>query len=133
MTRLLRWVEQQLCAHVSVLTVCSLLGLAHVYESAELEHNCLKFMKVSTRVSRPYKCYTASTHRWPHGFRDSLPLTPYLLTYFTCMKTNANAVVQRPEFATLANAALVKFHMFCAGVEGADEAGKKRKREATSE
>ena len=49
------------------------------------------------------------------------------------MQTNANAVVQRPEFATLANAALVKFHMFCAGVEGADEAGKKRKREGTSE
>ena len=78
-------------------------------------------MSYNTRLAR------SRATRLPH------PLTPYLRTYFTHMKTNANAVVQRPEFATLANAALVKFHMFCAGVEGADEAGKKRKREGTSE
>ena len=63
------------------------LGLAHVYESPELEHNCLKFMQA-----------------------------------------NAAAVVQRQEFADLAPEALVKYNMFCAGIEPAEAAGRKRKR-----
>jgi hypothetical protein len=63
------------------------LGLAHVYESPELEHNCLKFMQA-----------------------------------------NAAAVVQRQEFAGLAPEALVKYNMFCAGIEPAEAAGRKRKR-----
>ena len=40
------------------------------------------------------------------------------------------AVVQRPEFAGLAPDALVKYNMFCAGVEPADAHGRKRKRDA---
>ena len=63
------------------------LGLAHVYESPELEHNCLKFMQA-----------------------------------------NAAAVVQHQEFAGLAPEALVKYNMFCAGIEPAEAAGRKRKR-----
>ena len=63
------------------------LGLAHVYELPELEHNCLKYMQA-----------------------------------------NAPAVVQRQEFAGLAPEALVKYNMFCAGIEPAEAAGRKRKR-----
>ena len=85
MTRLLRWSEQQLCKHVVEETVCSLLSLAHVYGSPELEHSCLRFVKA-----------------------------------------NMAAVVQRPDFASLAPALLVKSSMFCAGVGAAP--GGKRKR-----
>ena len=85
-TRLLRWSEQQLCRHICDETVCSLLGLAHVYGSPELEHHCLRFVKA-----------------------------------------NMAAVLQRPEFACLAPALLVKSSMFCAGVEAGDEPRRKRK------
>ena len=85
MTRLLRWSEQQLCKHVGDETVCSLLGLAHVYSSPELEHSCLRFVKA-----------------------------------------NMAAVVQRPDFASLAPALLVKYSMFCAGV-GAAASGKRKR------
>ena len=86
-TRLLRWSEQQLCKHIGDETVCSLLALAHVYGSPELEHSCLRYVKA-----------------------------------------NMAAVVQRPDFASLAPAVLVKSSMFCAGVGAA--AGGKRKRAA---
>ena len=44
------------------------------------------------------------------------------------MQANAAAVVQRQEFAGLAPEALVKYNMFCAGIEPAEAAGRKRKR-----
>ena len=84
-TRLLRWSEQQLCKHIGDETVCSLLALAHVYGSPELEHSCLRYVKA-----------------------------------------NMAAVVQRPDFASLAPAVLVKSSMFCAGV-GAATAGKRKR------
>jgi len=54
-TRLLRWTEQQLCGAISDEMVCSLLGLAHLYEATELEQCCLHYMKANMTqvVKRP--------------------------------------------------------------------------------
>ena len=55
MPRLLRWSELQLVGAISIEMVCSLLGLAHLYEATELERNCLKYMKANMAlvVARP--------------------------------------------------------------------------------
>jgi len=45
--RLLRWCEQQLCEHISGDAVCFLLQLAHQYEAAALEQNCLNFIRAN--------------------------------------------------------------------------------------
>jgi len=53
--RLLRWSEQQLCNGISDEMVCSLLGLAHLYEATALERNCLEYMQANMAevVKRP--------------------------------------------------------------------------------
>jgi len=53
--RLQLWTEQQLCGVISCEMVCSLLGLAHVYEATALERNCLEFMaaNMANVVARP--------------------------------------------------------------------------------
>jgi len=43
--RLLRWCEQQLCKHLDLDSVLSLLELAHLYEASALQARCLAFMK----------------------------------------------------------------------------------------
>ena len=87
---MLRWCEAQLCAHLGLESVCSLLALAHLYEAAELALCCMRFMKA-----------------------------------------HLAEVVKQPEYAALSSDVLVRFHMYCAGVEPADAAkDHKRKRGA---
>lgn len=45
LSRLRLWSEQQLCHHVSVSDVCSILCHANLYEAKQLEETCLKFIQ----------------------------------------------------------------------------------------
>eukprot|EP00316_Scyphosphaera_apsteinii_P000229 CAMPEP_0119336428 /NCGR_PEP_ID=MMETSP1333-20130426/91794_1 /TAXON_ID=418940 /ORGANISM="Scyphosphaera apsteinii, Strain RCC1455" /LENGTH=518 /DNA_ID=CAMNT_0007347229 /DNA_START=49 /DNA_END=1605 /DNA_ORIENTATION=- len=53
--RLLKWSELRLCELIDCETVCSLFGLAHMYQGTALEQCCLAFMhdKTAEVVTRP--------------------------------------------------------------------------------
>ena len=53
--RLLRWAEGQCCELLTCESVCSMLGMAQLYDASELEKNCLEYMGSHMKevVARP--------------------------------------------------------------------------------
>lgn len=64
-SRLQLWCEDQLCKHISVMEVCSVLCQAHLYEARQLEKACLTFItqhKESVMATPGFACLSLE---WP--------------------------------------------------------------------
>eukprot|EP00931_Biecheleriopsis_adriatica_P103270 TRINITY_DN78130_c0_g1_i1.p1 TRINITY_DN78130_c0_g1~~TRINITY_DN78130_c0_g1_i1.p1 ORF type:complete len:510 (+),score=71.42 TRINITY_DN78130_c0_g1_i1:157-1686(+) len=63
--RLRCWCEQQLCEHLSVSEVCSVLCQAHLCEAQQLEQACLKLVKENMETVAATEEFAHLTSRWP--------------------------------------------------------------------
>lgn len=66
--RLSLWCEQQLCDHIAVTDVCSLLCQAHLCEAKHLEEGCLKCIRDNIETLLPTPEFAHLTATWPEVF-----------------------------------------------------------------
>merc|ERR1712232_1314585 len=63
--RLRLWCEEQLCKHITVTEVCSVLCQAHLYEAKQLESACLTFIMKNMQSVMVVPSFGVLAKEWP--------------------------------------------------------------------